>query len=60
MFEIIAKLSAPMKSSIFPILLLTAFHKSEKKTDMNVSKSDFSNDQVPGENFPYMAGLRIK
>ena len=54
MIELIAKFSTIMKTSTFPIFMFTAFYKHTEDMNIKLSKNDFSNDDVPGDNFPYI------
>jgi hypothetical protein len=54
MFEIAKELMAATKFSGFSLCMLSLAHKRFAEDTLILKKEDFSDDDVPGDNFPHI------
>ena len=53
--EVMTKLSGAIKESVFPFFLLVLIYRRAENVNVKLKKSDFAGDEMPGDNFPFIA-----
>ena len=53
--EVMTKLSEVMNGLVFPFFFSALIHKRAENANVKLKKRDFAGDEVPGDNFPFIA-----